>query len=88
MVRGSGSGPRKAKMTTKNKKIRSSMFCLRFLRPEAEFFGEIQSKVLRVFLPAVQSHLYGFALRLFFFKSTQPLLQFITVHCKGERRKT
>jgi hypothetical protein len=29
--------------------------------PEAEFLDEIQTKVLRVFLFAIQSHLYNFA---------------------------
>jgi hypothetical protein len=31
--------------------------------PEAEFLDEIQTKVLRVFLLAIHSHLYSFALR-------------------------
>jgi hypothetical protein len=36
---------------------------------------EIQTNVLRVFLLAINSHLYSFALRflLYFFKLTQPL---------------
>ncbi len=34
---------------------------------------EIQTKVLRVFLLAIHSHLYSFALDLYFFKLTQPL---------------
>jgi hypothetical protein len=44
--------------------------------PEAEFLDEIQTKVFRVFLLAIHSHLYSFALRFlffFFFKLTQPL---------------
>jgi hypothetical protein len=35
---------------------------------------EIQTKVLRVFLLAIHSHLYSFALRFLFFKLTQPLM--------------
>jgi hypothetical protein len=34
---------------------------------------EIQTKVLRVFLFAIHSHLYSFVLRFLFFKLTQPL---------------
>jgi hypothetical protein len=33
------------------------------LCPEAEFFDEIQTKVIRVFLLAIHSQLYSFALR-------------------------
>ncbi len=44
------------------------MFCLLFLITEAEFLDEIQTKVLRVFLLAIQSHLYSFALRFIFFQ--------------------
>ncbi len=36
---------------------------------EAEFLDEIQTKVLRVFLLAIQSHLYIFALRFIFFQT-------------------
>jgi hypothetical protein len=58
-------------------------------------------KVLRVFFLASHSHLNSFALDFYFFKITQPLTYFfklvqllpyfyssVTVHCKGERRKT
>ncbi len=45
-------------------------------RHEAEFLDEIQSKVSRVFLHAIQSHPYGFAIDLYFFKLTQPLTYF------------
>jgi hypothetical protein len=38
-----------------------------FSSSEAEFSDEIQKKVLRVFLLAIHSHLYGFALRFIFF---------------------
>ncbi len=31
------------------------------VNPEAEFLGEIQTKVLRVFLLVIRSHLYSFA---------------------------
>jgi hypothetical protein len=40
--------------------------------PEAEFLAKIQTKALRVFLLAIYSHFYSFALR-FFFQLTQPL---------------
>ncbi len=33
---------------------------------EAEFLDEIQTKVLRVFLLAIHSHLYSFSLRFLF----------------------
>ncbi len=36
---------------------------------EAEFLDEIQTKVLRVYLLAIHSHLYSFALRLFFLQT-------------------
>jgi hypothetical protein len=40
----------------------------------AEFLDEIHTKVLRVFIIAIQSHLYSFAFRdLYFFKIPQPL---------------
>jgi hypothetical protein len=61
------------------------------IRSEAEFLDEIQTKILRVFLLAIHSHLYSFALRFYFFKLTQPLtvstIQLLYVHCKGERRR-
>jgi hypothetical protein len=46
------------------------MFCLR--QPEAEFLDEIQTRVFRVFLLAIHSHLYSFALRFLLFN--QPLI--------------
>ncbi len=55
--------------------------------PEAEFLDEIQTKVLRVFLSTSTTLPWD----LYFFKLTQHLkvatVQ-LTVHCKGERRKT
>jgi hypothetical protein len=39
------------------------------LLPEAEFFDEIQTKVLRVFLLAIHSHLYSFVLRFLFLQT-------------------
>ncbi len=39
------------------------------LIPEAEFFDEIQTKVLKVFLFAIHSHLYSFALRFLFLQT-------------------
>jgi hypothetical protein len=69
--------------------------------PEVEFYGEIPTKVLKVCLLAIHSHLYCFALRFlvfkllqplsYFFKLIQPLTYFyssVTLHCQGERRKT
>ncbi len=40
---------------------------------EAEFLDKIQTKVLRVFLLTIHSHLCSFALRFLFLKFTQPL---------------
>jgi hypothetical protein len=61
-----------------------------FYQSEAEFLDEIQTNVMRVFILAIHSHLYSFALRFQFFKLTQPptVSTAVTVHCKGERRKT
>jgi len=42
---------------------------VRLLYTEAEFLDEIQTKVLRVFLLAIQSHLYSFALRFLFLQT-------------------
>ncbi len=59
--------------------------------PEAAFFDEIQTKVLRVFLLVIHSHLYSFAWDFYFFKLMQPHTIFyssVTVHFKGERRKS
>ncbi len=68
---------------------------------EAEFLDEIQTKVLRVFLLAIHSHLICIALG-FLFLHTQPttyvylqthatfyvFLQFSYCKLEGERRKT
>jgi hypothetical protein len=58
---------------------------------EAKFLDEIQTKVLRVFLLAIQNHLYNFALRCLLLHgisySFYSVLQH-SIHCKGERRKT
>ncbi len=40
---------------------------------ESEVLDKIQTKVLRVFLLVIHSHLYSFALYLYFFILTQPL---------------
>ncbi len=40
----------------------------------SEFLNEIQTEVFRVFLLAIHSHLYSFALRFYFIKLTQPLM--------------
>jgi hypothetical protein len=66
--------------------VRATLMCT-----EDEFMDEIQIKVLRVFLLAIRAHLYAFALRFLFLKKPRNLLQnlqFVTVHWKGERRKT
>ncbi len=57
---------------------------------EAEFVDEIRTKVSRVFLLAIHSHLYSFALRFKFLQThaTSYVHCTVTVHCKGERRKT
>ncbi len=57
---------------------------------EAEFLDGIQTKVLRVFLLAIHSHLYSFALRYLFLQThtTSYVKLMYSVHCKGERRKT
>jgi hypothetical protein len=57
---------------------------------EAEFLDEIQTRVLRVFLLTVHSHLYSFALRILFLQSHTTSYSFhssVTVYGKGERRK-
>jgi hypothetical protein len=51
---------------------------------EAEFLDEIQTKVLRVFLLVIHSHLYSFALK---FKFLQTLTQPLTVSVKEKGRK-
>jgi len=55
-------------------------FCsviIEVLSIEAEFLDEIQTKVLRVFLLAIHSHLYSFALRLAISSNSRNLLQFL-----------
>jgi hypothetical protein len=57
---------------------------------EAEFLDEIQTKVLRVFLIAIHSHLYIFALRFLFLKTHETSYNFYvqllyTVKEKGEK---
>jgi hypothetical protein len=58
---------------------------------EAEFLDEIQTKVFSVFLLAIHSHLYSFALRFLVLQTHTTSYRFyssVTVHYKGERRKT
>jgi hypothetical protein len=58
---------------------------------EAEFLDEIQTKNIRVFLLAIRSHLYSFALRFTFPQTHATFYLFyssVPVDCKGERRKT
>ncbi len=57
--------------------------------PEAAFLHKIYTKVLRVFLLAIHSHLYSFALRFIFLQTHATSYSFyssVTVHCKGERK--
>jgi hypothetical protein len=57
----------------------------------AEFVDEIQAKVLRVFLLAIHSHFYSFALSFLFlqiYATSYSFYSSVTVHCTGERRKT
>jgi hypothetical protein len=42
---------------------------------------EIQTKILKVFLLAIRSHLYSFALRLLFLLNSRNLIQFLEFHC-------
>ncbi len=53
---------------------------------------EIETKVLRVFLLAIQSHFYSFALSFLFLQTQATSYSFyralLYVHCKGERMKT
>jgi hypothetical protein len=51
---------------------------------QAEFLDEIQTKVLRVFLLVIHSHLYSFDLGFLFLQINATSYSF----CKGERRKT
>jgi hypothetical protein len=54
----------------------------------AEFLDEIQTKVLRVFLLAIQSHLNSFALLFYFFELTQPLtVSSVLLYCTLYKRK-
>jgi hypothetical protein len=57
-----------------------------FYQSEAEFLDEIQTKVLRVFLLAIHSHLYSFALSIIFLQTHATSYSFyssVTVHCKN-----
>ena len=51
---------------------------------EAKFLDDIWTKVLRVFLLVIHSHLYSFALIFLFLQTQGTSWSF----CKGERRKT
>ncbi len=64
-----------------------------FIISEAEFLDDVQKKALRIFLLAIHSLFNGFALRFLFLQthSTSYTCSYyisVTVHCKGERRKT
>ena len=47
---------------------------------------EIQTKAKRAFLLAIQSHLYSFALKFYFFKITQPLVKLKEKGGKPDRK--
>jgi hypothetical protein len=58
--------------------------------PEVKFLDEIQTKVLRVFLLAIHSHLYSFALRFLFLQThatSYSLYSSVTVHLKEKGGK-
>jgi hypothetical protein len=69
-----------------------SLESLQTQTPEAEFLNEIPDKsLLLVFILAIHSHLCSFALRFLFLQTHGTSYSFyssVTVHCKGERRKT
>ncbi len=74
--RGEGSLVNKVAVQTSFRRIVNSG---RFQTKEAEFLDEIQTKVFRVFLLAVNSHIYSFALRYLFLQTQATsyiLLQF------------
>ncbi len=61
------------------------------MKSKAEFSDEIQTKVLGVFPLVIRSPLYRFAFRFLFIQTHATSYSFyssVTVHCKGERRKT
>ncbi len=77
-----------------------SIMMKKLAQPDAEFLDEIQTKVLRVFLLSIHSHLYSLPWDLYFLKPTQPLTYFFkrtqplmyfyskaTVHCKGKKEE-
>ncbi len=52
--------------------------------PEDEFWDEIQTKILRVFLLAIHIHLYSLALRFIFLQTHATSYSFyisVTAHC-------
>ncbi len=58
------------------------------MKPEAEFLDETQTKVFRVFLLAIHSHLYSFALEIFISSSSLNLWEFLEFsYCTLQRRK-
>jgi hypothetical protein len=54
--------------------------------PEVEFLDEIRTKVLRVLLVAIHSHLYSFALSFLFLKNHTTFNSSVTLHCKRKRK--
>jgi hypothetical protein len=64
--------------------------CPSVTHTEAKFLDKIQTKVLRVFLLAIHSHIYSLALRFLFLQTHATSYIFyssVTVHCKGKRGK-
>jgi hypothetical protein len=77
-VRGGGGGDKKRERRGKEQGGRD---------PEAEFLDEIQTKVLKVLLLAIDSHLYRFIFLQNHTTSYNFFSSYCTVHCEGERRK-
>ncbi len=56
---------------------RSSLYLLFLLKAEAEFMDKVQTKDVRVFLLAIHSHIYSFALRCLFLQTHATSYQFL-----------
>ncbi len=60
---------------------RNTVLIFTYISPEAEYMDEIQTKAWRVFLLAIHSHLYTFALRFLFLQNSRNLSQFLEFSC-------
>jgi hypothetical protein len=56
--------------------------------PKAEFLDDIQTKVLRVFLLAIHSHLYSFAFRFIFLQTHATSYVFLRVYLLYTKKET